>query len=455
MVHSVISKYTLYDLFLYINYKSLMYLTLLNHKYTLYLVGRYKYVAIQQILMYVEREIIGAFLSAARLNSIVVIVGPRQSGKTTFLKAQSKNVSENYLSFDDPDVRELFDTDIKRFENQYLFGNSVVVLDEIQYGKGPGSKLKYLADKGKKLWVTSSSQVALDKEVLGWLVGRASVIALYPFSLNEVLRSDGQNEVTPSILKRTVEKHIIYGGYPKVVLEKDNSNKETMLKDLYQLMIFKDVARTFNIGDTAGLERLAQYLSHSVGNLLSYEALSRELGLSSLTVKRYVDAMEKSYLIVRVPPLFRNKLKEIVKQHKLYFVDTGMRNAVANSFYVPPEIKGKLLENYIFSELIKAGEKVKYWQSKNNAEVDFVVQHGGELIPIEVKVKVDGKHLIGRSLQSFIEAYEPKRGFVVFYEGESSASKYKGCSIGAVNVKDLLSALKKWKPSKQDVHRKK
>jgi hypothetical protein len=393
--------------------------------------------------MYIEREITEAFLSASKLNNVVVIVGPRQSGKTTFLKAQSKNTKENYLSFDDPDVKELFDADIKRFENQYLSGDNVVVLDEIQYGKEPGSKLKYLADKGKKLWVTSSSQVALGKEVLGWLVGRASVLALYPFSINEVLKAEGQKEVTPSILNRMIERHIVYGGYPKVVLEKDISSKEAILKDLYQLMILKDVARTFNIEDGAGLERLAQYLSHNVGNLISYEALSRNLGLSSLSVKKYMNAMEKSYLIARVPSFYKNKLKEIVKQHKLYFIDTGMRSAVANSFYISPETKGKLFENYVFSELVKAGEDVRYWRSKTNAEVDFIVQRHGQPIPIEVKIKADKKHLVERSLQSFIEAYKPRKGFVVFYEGGPGTSKYKGCAIDAVNIKDLLTALKK------------
>lgn len=395
------------------------------------------------MIMYVEREITQPFLTASKLNRVVVVVGPRQSGKTTFLKAQSKNDYEKYLSFDDPDVKELFDVDIKRFENQYLSGDNVVVLDEIQYGKDPGSKLKYLADKGKRLWVTSSSQVALGKEVLGWLVGRASVLTLYPFSINEVLNADGQKEVTPSILNRVIDRHIMYGGYPRVVLESDNSNKESILRDLYQLMILKDVARTFNIEDGAALERLAQYLSHNVGSLISYEAISRTLGLSSLSVKKYMDAMEKSYLIARVPSFYKNKLKEIVKQHKLYFVDTGMRSAISNSFHIPPETKGKLFENFVFSELVKNGEEVRYWRSKNNAEVDFVVQRGGEPIPIEVKIKADKRHLVERSLQSFIEAYRPKKGFVVFYEGGPSISKYGGCLISAVNIKDLLDELRK------------
>ncbi|MGH2638565.1 MAG: ATP-binding protein, partial [Rhabdochlamydiaceae bacterium] len=185
------------------------------------------------------------------------------------------------------------------------------------------------------------------------------------------------------------------------------------------------------------------YLAHNVGNMISYQNISRELGLSSLSVRKYINALEKSYLVSLVPPFYRNKLKEIVKQHKLYFIDTGMRNAIANNFQIQQETKGAMFENYVFTELIKAGKDIRYWRSKGDAEVDFVVQEGSELIPIEVKIRADKRGAAGRSLNSFIASYKPKRALVVFLDGESGAVRRRGCTISVTNVPGMLTLLKR------------
>lgn len=391
--------------------------------------------------MYIDREITKRFSAASRLNNIVAVVGPRQAGKTTFLKEQGKTVGAQYLLFDDPDVKELFDADIKKFENQYITGNKITILDEIQYGKEPGRKLKYLADKGEKLWLTSSSQILLNKEVLGWLVGRVSIIRLYEFSLEEFLKAKGQKETTPTMARRLIEEHMVYGGYPKVVTAEENSDKELLLRDLYETMVLKDIARTFKIDDIGTLERLSMYLSHCIGNLISYDSICKELGLSFQSLKKYLDAMEKSYLIIRIKPFYRSRLKEIIKQPKLYFMDTGIRNAISKEFYINQENKGKMLENYVLCELIKAGKDVKYWQTKGGAEVDFVIQEGNELIPIEVKSKAESGNL-ERGMNSFISSYKPKRAFVVFLEGNGLTQKRDGCTIKFVGIRSLLAEIK-------------
>ncbi len=391
--------------------------------------------------MYIERKIKKDFFKASQLNNIVIVVGPRQAGKTTFLKEQAREVGAKYLFFDDPDVKELFDQDVKKFESQYILEEGITILDEIQYGKDAGKKLKYFADKGKKLWITSSSQITLSKDILGWLVGRASVIKLYQFSLDEFLTLKGQKEVTPKVLSRFIDEHIIYGGYPKVAMTKDNSDKELLLKDLYETMVLKDIARTFNIEDVNTLEELSVYLSHCIANLLSYNKISKELNLSFQSVKKYLDAMEKSYLIIRIKPFYRNKIKELVKQPKLYFIDTGLRNMIAKEFFISVENKGKLFENYVLTELIKAGKDIKYWQTKGGSEVDFVLQEGNEVVPIEVKSKIDSNN-IEKGMKSFINYYKPKKAFVVFKDGNPQKSKRNGCEIKFVDVQGLISDLR-------------
>jgi predicted AAA+ superfamily ATPase len=390
--------------------------------------------------MYVERDITGKFGTVSSSYLISALVGPRQAGKTTLLKELVKSRSVPYLMFDDPDVRGLFDEDIKKFESQYLEGFDLAVLDEVQYGKDAGGKLKYLADKGRKLWITSSSQALLAKDVLSWLVGRATIMRLCPFSFNEFMRAKSQKEHTEAIIKRLVWEHMVYGGYPKVATTEGVDMKKTLLRDLYELMVLKDVAKTFSIDDIGSLERFVRYLSHSIGNVLVYGKAANDMGMSFQTVKKYLDAMERSYLICRVEPFFSNKLKEVTKQPKIYFVDTGLRNAIANDFPQDMSERGKLFENYVFSELLKLGFNVKYWQTKAKAEVDFVLENDGAPIPIEVKLSPSpGK--IERSMRSFIEAYRPKLAVVVSYNGRSGEIQVEGCRVVFTDVPGLALLL--------------
>lgn len=387
--------------------------------------------------MYIEREIKKKFEKIANAYSVIALVGARQAGKTTFLKECAKELRSSYLLFDDPDIRNLFEEDIKKFEKQYLENADVYILDEVQYCKDAGRNLKYLADTGRKMWITSSSELILSKEVLSFLVGRVSIIKLYPLSIQEFLKAKGQKEFTKQMLERNIWEHITYGGYPKVVITEDFELKKTILRDLNTTMILKDIANTFSIDDINSLEEFSKYLSINIGNLISYEAVSNNLKLSFQTVKKYLDAMEKSYLIIRVQPFYRNKIKEITKQPKIYFVDTGLRNLVAKTFNNEPD--GKLFENYVASELIKAGFVPKHWRTKSKAEVDFVIEKDGEIIPIEVKINSSEK--IERSLQSFIEIYKPKKCLIVSYKGEDKTKNLNGCKIFFTNVINLIKLL--------------
>lgn len=390
-------------------------------------------------MAYIERGIKRTFENASRAYNAVAIVGARQAGKTTFLKEQIKQMNSSYLLFDDPDVRNLFEEDIKKFERQFIEGHDVAVLDEVQYCSDAGINLKYLVDKGRKIWITSSSEIILGKEILSYLVGRVSIIRLYPFSLAEFLAAKGQKEFTSSILERNVWEHITYGGYPKAVLAEDVETKKMILRDLYDTMMLKDVARAFSIEDIRTLEEFSRYLSVNIGRVVSYESISRTVKLSFQTLKKYLDALEKSYVIARVPPFYSNKAKEITKQPKIYFIDTGLRNSVAKTFSAEPD--GNLFENYVFAELLKLGFSPKYWRTKAKAEVDFVVEKDRRIVPIEAKLNADPGR-IERSLRSFIETYKPKTALVVAYKGERGEMSVGDCKVfftDAMNMELLLS----------------
>jgi len=384
--------------------------------------------------MYVEREIKKTFDKIIKTYNMVAVVGARQAGKTTFLKKQMEQSKVTYILFDDPDVRALFDEDIKKFELQYLEGFNLSVLDEVQSCKDAGRKLKYLVDSGRKLWITSSSEVILGKEILSYLVGRISIMKLYPFSYQEFLTAKGQKKTTSIVAQRMMGEHMQYGGYPKVVLTNDSDMKKTILADLYETMLLKDVARTFSIDNIRSLEEFAKYLALSSSALISYGKLSNSLKLSFQTIKKYLDAMEKSYFIARVYPYFTNKLKEIVKQPKLYFIDTGLRNIIAKSFDAEPD--GRLFENYVFTEILKLGVMPKYWRTKTKTEVDFIVENGKTVIPVEVKLSAEpGK--VERGLRSFIDYYHPTTALVVTYKGKQGRMTVNGCVVYFTDVAGL------------------
>ena len=384
--------------------------------------------------MYVKRDIKSKFDKISNSYNMVAIVGARQAGKTTFLKKQIENKNASYILFDDPDARSLFEEDIKKFERQFISSYNIAVLDEVQYCKDAGRKLKYLVDSDHKLWITSSSEIILSKEILSFLVGRVSIIKLFPFSFKEFLVARTQKELTTKILDRMIWEHATYGGYPKVVLTDDVEIKKTILSDLYDIMLLKDVARTFSIDDIRSLEEFSKYLAFSIGDILSYDTISSNLNMSFQTVKKYLDAMEKSYLIYRVLPYFTNKKKEIVKQPKLYFVDTGLRNSISKDFNV--KLNGKFFENYVLTELLKLGFTPKYWRTKTKTEVDFVIESENNIIPVEVKIQAEvGK--IEKSLRAFIDFYKPKKAIIVSLKSKKGKIKMNGCNVIYTDIVDL------------------
>lgn len=390
--------------------------------------------------MYIKRDQERELDRLARLFTVTVIVGPRQVGKTTLLKAfLGTSAQQTYLTFDDPDVLSLFDRDIKHFEKQFLRRGGLTGLDEVHYGRGAGRKLKYLADKGYRLVVTSSSEMILGSQVLSQLAGRVGILRLYPFSLAEFMRSAGLVEAAPEAIRRSIWEHAVYGGYPKVVLTGALEDKRTILKSLYETLLYKDVVQTFSISDLAALEKLVLYLARNIGTLLSYQAAAAGTGLSYPTLKKYLEALEKTGLVRLISPFSSNANKELVRQPKAYFIDCGLRNAVSGDFPATLDDQGRLFENYVFTELLKHAESVKFWRTKSKSEVDFVVKKAGRLIPIEAKL---GRCGMTKGLASFIESHRPSEAMIVCEEGHGEKRQVGGCRVRTLGVEQLGPAIK-------------
>jgi predicted AAA+ superfamily ATPase len=386
--------------------------------------------------MYIERDMQDEIERMSGTKGMIAVVGPRQSGKTTLLRRMMPK-DASYVLFDDPVARRLFEERLEEFAIQYVRDRPLAVLDEVQYCQEAGTRLKYLVDTGQKLWVTSSSEVLMGRDVLSHLVGRVSVHRLLPFNLREFLRARDQRVLTPEIEEDMVREHMRFGGYPEVVLAKGAATKEKDLSDLRLTMVMRDMARTFSIGNLGDIEWLTLYLAQRPGAGLEIQDLAKHMGVSRPTAKKYLDAMEKSYLVHLVRPFYTTKRKELVKQPRVYFLDMGMRNAIARQLDTEP--MGHQFENYVLTEMLKMGLDPRYWRTKTKAEVDFVVERGTEVVPVEAKLKLDRR--VGSGLRSFIRHYHPGRAVVVGLRGDEASREVDGCEVRFLRVPGLWEEL--------------
>lgn len=383
---------------------------------------------------YIQRELEQELRKYLKLPQILAIIGPRRSGKTTFLKHLQKKLSPNlYLSFEDQKILDLFNQDIESFAKLYLIKTKYLILDEFHYAKFGGKNLKYLFDfyPGKKIMISGSSSLELTIKALKYLVGRVLSFELLPFSFAEFVRAKEENllplyqeykkklleknlpKIAPALCQRfnhLLEEYLLFGGYPEVVLAKNLEVKKTLLTGIYSLYFLKEVRDIIGLMDDYKLKSLIRALSLQIGNICQYQELS-SLSLASFpTLKKYLNFLEKTFICFFPKPFFTNKRTELSKNPKVYFFDLGLRNSVLDNF-LPLEKRGDqgaLFENFVASALKKQG-KLHFWRTKARAEVDFILEREGKIIPIEVKANIAKPTA---SFLSFVKKYQPSEGYI-------------------------------------------
>ncbi len=379
--------------------------------------------------MYVERDLASKIRQYLSAPEIIAVVGARQAGKTTLLKHLQAGIQDSsFLTFEDIEIRELFDLDIKSFIELYIKPARVIFIDEFQYSKrgGPGLKFIYDTVPDRKLIISRSSSLDLTIKAVKQLTGRILSFTLYPFSFREVLRSKDERlsklfestlefgPVEPPLLQRLqkyFQEFVVYGGYPRVATAQNDEEKKEILRNIFQVYLLRDVKDILGFVDDYKILSLVKALALQAGQAISYDELGNLTQQNTSVVKKQINFLEKTYVASLLRPYFRNKRTELVKNPKVYFFDTGLRNAVIKDFKPVNERqdKGALYENCVFSELMKKDRQVKYWRTKSKAEVDFVVD---DQIPLEVKSGL-AKPLVGKSLYSFMAKYQPERAFIL------------------------------------------
>ncbi len=321
---------------------------------------------------------------------VVVIYGARQVGKTTLVKEIQKKYPANsvYFNCDEPDIRAAFinktSTEIKSF----LGDKKLIILDEAQRIENIGVTLKLMVDNFPTMQIiaTGSSSFDLSNKIGEPLTGRKYEFYLYPFSLGELTAA-----YSPLEINRLLEQRIILGMYPEIVFS--GQEAETKLKSITRSYLYKDILQFQNIKHAEAIEKLLQALALQVGNEVSYNELAQTAGIDKNTVASYLQILEQAFIIFRLAPFSRNLRNELKKLRKIYFFDTGVRNALINNFN-PLNLRqdtGALWENFVVSERIKHNrnnnfdKNIYFWRTREGKEIDYLEEADGKIFGLEIK----------------------------------------------------------------------
>lgn len=382
--------------------------------------------------MYIEREIQKEINKFITRREVLAVVGPRQSGKTTMLShmasvLRKKGKKVVFLTFEDRNSLSLFN-DIEDFKLMYQ-DFDIIIIDEFQYATNAGQKLKYLFDTtGKKYIISGSSSLELTFQTGKYMVGRMITFTLFPFSWYEYLKAKDDNlsriflyntshgQSINNQFTRRLEEYILFGGYPAVVIEPNLLVKQKILSSIVDNYLLKDIKGLLSLATEDKLVTLTKLLAGQIGNRISYQELSTSTYLPYKDLLKHFEILKKTYILELITPYSTNKRTELVKNPKVYFCDTGFKNYLLEdfrSFAKRPDI-GHLVENFVFSFLrrdLTATQTIRYWQTKSGAEVDFIIEKKGTLVPIEVKYSTAPTP--GKSLYSFIEKYSPPKAYIL------------------------------------------
>jgi uncharacterized protein len=352
----------------------------------------------------------------------IIIVGPRQVGKTTLIETILKSKEHLFLDGDAPTVRKLL-TNPNTEELKSIIGkNKIVFVDEAQRIENISITLKIITDQFKnvQLLVSGSSAFELKNEINEPLTGRKWEYKLFPISWNEFEKNVGFMKA-----EQQLEMRLIYGMYPDVINNTDEAFE--VLKELANSYLYKDILAFGNIRKPEVLEKLLQALALQMGSEVSYNELSQLLGIDKNTVSNYIDILEEAFVIFKLKSFSRNLRNEIKANQKIYFYDNGIRNMVIGNFNTLDlrQDKGALWENFLISERMKKNNyenkltKPYFWRTTQQQEIDYVEDNGGNITGYEIKwnekAKVKIPKIFNEAYNTEIMVLTPKN-FRVFLE---------------------------------------
>ncbi len=356
--------------------------------------------------MKVKRILKNTLIDQFNTGKAIVLIGPRQVGKSTLINDILKQEDFLFLDGDDFSVQQQLSEPNTSYLKRLIGDKKIVFIDEAQRIKNIGITSKIIIDQFKdvQLLLSGSSAFELNHEINEPLTGRKWEYNMYPISYEELEKTIGFSEVG-----KQLEQRVIYGMYPDV-LNHPGKEKE-VLDNLINSYLYKDILMLSGIKKADVLQKLTQALALQIGNEVSYNELSQLIGVNKETISSYIDLLEKAYVLFRVNPFSRNLRNEIKTNRKIYFYDTGLRNALLanfNSLDLRLD-KGSLWENFLISERIKYLKyhkryaKTYFWRTAQQQEIDWIEEIDGRITAYEFKWKSKKKI---KFPQKFIDAYQ-------------------------------------------------
>ncbi len=352
----------------------------------------------QRILENTVKEKIGS-------GKAIIIVGARQVGKTTLIKNLLQGKEYLFLDADDPTIRQILSGPNTEQIKTFLGDYKTVFVDEAQRIEGIGLTLKIITDQFKnvQLFVSGSSSFDLGNKLNEPLTGRKWEYELFPISWEEFEKKEGFIKA-----EQQIENRLLYGFYPEVL---NNQGKEReVLKNLVSSYLYRDILAFSDIRKPEILDNLLLALALQVGSEVNYNELSQTVGVNKITIQKYIDILEKCYIVFLLNSFSRNLRNEIKRNRKVYFYDNGLRNMIIGNFN---QIKlrtdiGALWENFLISERVKQNKykdtfsRIYFWRTKQKQEIDFVEEKDGKIFGYEFKWKAKSKIKLP---ETFVKTY--------------------------------------------------
>lgn len=346
----------------------------------------------------------------------ILVFGARQVGKTSLIKNTIKEHSYLWLNGDEPDTQLLLEN-ITSDRLKALVGiNKVLVIDEAQMIFNIGLLIKRMVDNFPEIQIIASGSSAFElaDKTKESMVGRKEELQLFPVCYKEMVNHTNFIEET-----RLVPHRLVFGYYPEVV--SNPGNEEKILNDLVDGFLYKDILNLEGIKKSATLQRLVQMLAYRIGSEINYSSLGNDLGINRLTVEKYIDILEKNFIVFSLHAFSKNQDNELKKGKKIYFWDTGLRNRIIKNFN-PIELRddvGALWENFIISEKKKKlvyenqYKETFFWRNTQQAEIDYLEIKNNEIAAFEIKYN---PHVKVKFTKSFTTNYHPKTTDVIHKE---------------------------------------
>jgi predicted AAA+ superfamily ATPase len=379
----------------------------------------------------INREISGKFNEYDQYYQIISLTGPRQSGKSTFIQHAVKKLP--YINLESPDERRFAISDPKHFLQRFPKG---AVLDEVQYVPELFSYIQAMtdADKSLKFYLTGSQNFLMQERISQSLAGRVGLLTLLPFSFSELKKA-----------KRAIENLQVQqftGFYPRI-FDRDIPPRE-FYRNYVNTYLQRDVQGLIRNENMESFNRFIALVSGRAGQILNYQSLANDTGLSVPSIQTWIRILERSYIIFLLPPYHKNFRKRIVKSPKLYFFDTGLLCYLLN-IEKPEQLathyaKGAIFENYVISEMFKLrvhrglSPNLFYWKDSNNKEVDCLLDTGEGQAAYEIKSSTTFSPSFFENIQ-YWEKISGNKNSSVIYGGDKSFSSASGQVVAWNKIK--------------------